>query len=492
MIEVLGPLLRDFLWFALGYFVVLNTWYLVLLALAGLEAVGEVWGAPFAGHDDIFHSPLAPAITIVVPAHNDERSIVGCVRGLLHLRYPEFEVIVVDDGSTDRTFRQLYDAFDLAEIPRVVRDDLPIVGPIASWHAPRNRERLTVVRKAGAGPADAMNVGINAARHPLVCRVGAASYPDEQTLLALAKPFIEDPVSVIAVGATIRVANGSTLEDGRVVRARMPKGWLTRIQAVEYVRSFLIGGVAWSRMRTLLFVSGVFGLFRRDVLVDIGGFDPRSRGDDLELLTRLHHRLRQAGRPYRLPFVADPCCWTQVPSTYSALARQRRRWAQTIAETISTHRGMVANPRYGLMGLLVLPYFLVFELLGALVEVAAVPALVGGLVLGLIDPTLAVLFLVSGLGYATLLSILALAIEDFSYHRYRSWRDLALTTIAALVENLGYRQLDAWWRLRGLPRLFRRRRPDLGSLFTDGERRTQVAGAGSPGHPQASVPVPAP
>ena len=458
MIDAPGALIQGFAWFALGYFVVLNTWYLGLLALAGLEALDQVRGAPFAGHDDIFHSPLAPPITIVVPARDNEASIVGCVRGLLHLRYPDFEVIVIDDGSTDQTFEQLRDAFDLAEIPRVIRNDLPTVGRILSSYAPRNREHLTVVRKQGTGSlADAMNVGINAALHPLVCRVDPGSYLDDEALLALAKPFIEDPVQVIAAGATIRVANGSTIEDGRVVDARMPKGWLARIQAVEYLRSFLIGGVAWSRMRAMLFVSGAFALFRRDVLVASGGFDPRSQGDDLELVTRLHHQFCRAGRPYRLVFVADPCCWTQVPVTHVGLARQRRRWAKSLAETVSIHRAMVAKPRYGFMGIVVLPYYLVVGLFGSLVELAAIPVLVCGYVLGYIDPTLALLLLIFGLGYATFLSIAALAVEEFSYHRYRSWRDLTLTILAAVIENLGYRQLYAWWRLRGLPHLFRRR-----------------------------------
>ena len=458
MTGALATVIRGFAWFALAYFLVLNTWYLGLVIVAALETIGTARRAPFAGHDEIFQSALAPPITVVVPARNEAATIVACVRGLLHLRYPVHEVVVIEDGSTDDTFERLREAFDLVDIPRVIRNDVPIIGRINSTHAPRNRENLVVVRKDSIGrPADAVNVGINVARYPLICRVDADSYLDRDALLAAIKPFIEDPQLVVAVGGTIRVANGSTVEDGRIVDARMPSGWLARIQTVEYLRAFLLGRVGWSRMRGMLFVSGAFGLFRRDVLVEIGGCDVVSEGDDLELVTRLHHQFRRARRRYRLSFVAEPCCWTHVPTTRAVLARQRRRWAQTLAETLWIHREMICNPRFGLMGLVVLPYYVVFEMLGAIVELVALPMFAIGLAIGIIDPNLALLFVIFGIGYAAFLSIVALAVEEFSYHRYTNWHDLGVALIAAIVENVGYRQMYAWWRIRGLVNAFRRR-----------------------------------
>ena len=458
MTGALATVIRGFAWFALAYFLVLNTWYLGLVIVAALETIGTARRAPFAGHDEIFQSALAPPITVVVPARNEAATIVACVRGLLHLRYPVHEVVVIEDGSTDDTFERLREAFDLVDIPRVIRNDVPIIGRINSTHAPRNRENLVVVRKDSIGrPADAVNVGINVARYPLICRVDADSYLDRDALLAAIKPFIEDPQLVVAVGGTIRVANGSTVEDGRIVDARMPSGWLARIQTVEYLRAFLLGRVGWSRMRGMLFVSGAFGLFRRDVLVEIGGCDVVSEGDDLELVTRLHHQFRRARRRYRLSFVAEPCCWTHVPTTRAVLARQRRRWAQTLAETLWIHREMICNPRFGLMGLVVLPYYVVFEMLGAIVELVALPMFAIGLAIGIIDPNLALLFVIFGIGYAAFLSIVALAVEEFSYHRYTNWHDLGVALIAAIVENVGYRQMYVWWRIRGLVNAFRRR-----------------------------------
>ena len=456
MTNALENLVLGFAWFSLAYFLVLNTTYLVLIMLAAFDSIDAARGATFAGHDDIFHSPLAPPITIIVPARNEAMTIVGCVGGLLHLRYPEFEVVVIDDGSDDQTFERLRDAFDLVEIPRVIRDDLPIVGLVMSTHSPRDRTDLLVVRKESIGrPADAVNLGINAARNPLVCRVDADSYLDDDALLAVAKPFVEDPQNVVAAGAAIRVANGSKVYEGRVVDAHAPPGWLARIQAVEYLRAFLLGRAGWSRLHGLLFVSGAFGLFRRDLLVEIGGMDTGSEGDDVELVLRLQHHLRRARRRYRVAFVARSCCWTQVPSTYSVLARQRRRWGQILAEALWAHRTMFVNPRYGFMGLVVLPYYLVFELLGAVVELAAFPVFILGMALGTVEPSLTLLFVVIGFGYAAFLSIMALAIEELAYPRYRGWRDLWLMFLAAILENLGYRQMYAWWRLRGVARAAR-------------------------------------
>ena len=449
--RVTDTLIQGFAWFAIGYFLVLNTWYLGLILLAARATVATARRSTFDGHEEIFHSPLAPAISIVVPCQNQERTIVSAVRGLLHLRYPALEVIVIDDGSTDETFDRLRDDFDLVEVPRVIRDDLVVVGEIGPTYAPRNREPLLLIRKASIGrDADAVNLGINAARHSLVCRVDARTSLDQDALLAIVQPFIDDPANIVAVGATIRVANGCTIEHGRVTDARLPTGWLARVQAVEYLRSFLVGRSGRARVGGMLFACGAFGLFRREVLVSIGGADVRSDGDDLELITRLHHELRRSRQPYQLAFVSEPCCWTEVPATYRTLARQRRRYSQALAQTLWTHRPMIANPRYGFQGLVVAPYYLGFELLGAVVELVALPVFVAGLLLGIVSPAVALWFVVVAIAYPTLLTILALAIEEFSYHRYQAWGDLVRAVFAALFENLGVRQLGAWWRVGGI------------------------------------------
>jgi cellulose synthase/poly-beta-1,6-N-acetylglucosamine synthase-like glycosyltransferase len=377
--------------------------------------------------------------------------IVGSTRGLLNLRYPDFEVIVVDDGSTDDTFRRLQEEFGLVEVEKVIRHKLETVGRVLSVHAPENGDPLLVIRKETMGrPADAVNTGVNAARYPLICRIDADTYLDEEALLTLAKPFIEDPERMIAAGATIRVANSCVIRSGRVIVPRVPGGWLATIQAAEYLRAFLLGRAGWSQIRGMLFISGAFGLFRRDVYELVGGFHLYTEGDDLEMTTSIHHRLRDDRRPYRIGFVSEPCSWTMVPTGYRKLAHQRARWSQILCETLWIHKVMLFNPRYGAVGLVVLPFYLIFEELSALVEILAIIVFIVGWSLGIINPVVVLLFVAAGLGYATLLTIISVITEEITYHRYGSWRNLALLIYGAFAENVGFRQVYAWWRVRGM------------------------------------------
>jgi len=450
---VLRDAVSGFNWFVLGYFLLLNSGYLVLIALASVDVTRWLRRLGFAGHEDIFANPLTPAVSVLVPAHNEELTIVDNVRAMLGLKYPEFEVVVVDDGSTDATFERLREAFGLVETWRAVADDVPTIGEVLSTHVPAGGGPLVVVRKVNAGRrSDPINVGINMARHPLVCMVDADSLLEEDALLRVVKPFIDEPRRVVAAGGVIRAANGSRVESGRVVRPAMPRGWLERVQVLEHLRSFLLGRTGWSRVGGLLIISGAFGVFRRDVLVEVGGLDLTTVGEDAELVARIHHRLRRDGRDYRITFVAEPVCWTEVPHSGRILARQRMRWSQGLAEVIWRHRGMVGNPRYGRIGLLVLPYYLAFELFGPLVELFGVVAVALAFALGMASLSFALLFAAVAFGYGAFVSVSALAVEEFSFHRYPRWRDLAVGVAAAAIENLGYRQLHAWWRLRGLAR----------------------------------------
>jgi cellulose synthase/poly-beta-1,6-N-acetylglucosamine synthase-like glycosyltransferase len=451
--------IRGFAVFSIVYFVMLNSTYLVIIMLAAGHAIGSRRRQSFAGLAEIFHSPLAPPISVVVPVCNMEDLIVGSTRGLLDLRYPEFEVVVVDDGSTDSTFARLEAEFGLVEIDKVLRDEIEMVGRIISVHAPRDGSNLLVVRKEGMGrPADAVNTGVNAAQYPVICRIDADTYLDESALLSVAKPFIEDPVRTIAAGATIRVANGCDIRAGRVTRPRVPAGWLVTIQAAEYLRSFLLGRAGWSQVRSMLFVSGAFAVYRRDIYELVGGFHLYTEGDDLEMTTSVHHRLRDDRRPYRIAFVSEPCAWTVVPESYKRLAQQRARWSQILAEALWIHRGMLFNPRYGAVGLVILPFYLIFELVSAVVEILAMAAIVVGLWAGIITPAVVLLFVAAGLGYGAFLTVISVSVEELTYHRYQSWRDFALLVYGAIAENVGYRQLYAWWRLRGIADAVLRRR----------------------------------
>jgi len=455
MTQALRDLISGFDWFVLVYFVLLNSGYLGLIAIASVDVSRWMRRLGFAGHDDIFANPLTPGVSVLVPAYNEELSIVESTRAMLALKYPEFEVIVVDDGSTDTTFERMREAFDLVEVERVIPDDVPTIGRVLSAHAPASGAPLLMVRKENAGRrSDPLNVGINAARQPLVCMVDADSLLEEEALLRVVKPFIDDP-RVVGTGGAIRAANGSTVERGRVINPRMPRRWLERVQVLEYLRSFLLGRTGWSRIGALLIISGAFGVFRREVVVEVGGLDLQTLGEDAELVTKIHRLSHEEKRGYRLAFVAEPVCWTEVPGDTGVLGRQRRRWSQGLAEILWKHRRMMLNPRYGRIGLLTLPYYLLFEAIGPIVELTGIPIVILAFVLGVANPAFVLLFAAVALGYGMFVSISALAVEEFSFRRYPRWRDLAAALLAAVAENIGYRQMHAWWRLQGLWRFVR-------------------------------------
>ena len=450
----------------LAYFFLINSSYLALIVLAGLGLVRHQRRIDFADAEETYANPFTTSVSLIIPAYNEEAGIVEAVRATLGLRYPDFEVIVVDDGSTDGTFAALRDAFDLVEIPYVVPDRVATRGPVLSVHVPRTSAApVTIVRKVnGKGKTDALNTGINFARHRLVCIVDADSILDPDALLVVAKPFADDPERTVATGGVVRIANGCTVTAGRVVRAGMPTGWLPRIQTVEYLRAFLFGRAGWSRLSSLLVISGAFGLFRRDLLLELGGLDPDCIGEDAELVVRAHRTLRDQRRGYRIRFVPEPVSWSEGPETVRVLGKQRSRWHRGLTEILLKHRGMVANPRYGRIGLFALPYYVVFEFLAPLIELCGLVLLPISLAVGAIDTGFAVRFLLIAYGYALLVSAVAIAADDYVYHRYPRWQDLGVALAAAVVENFGYRQLTAYWRLRGMWAGLRNTRSEWGVM----------------------------
>ena len=438
-------------WVLFGHVVIFDLATL-LLVLAGARRVSRTrhW-AGAEGHDETFASPLTPAVSILVPAHDEEAGILDTLSAALGQRYPALEVVLVDDGSTDRTFELVAERYALTEVTARPTAELPVDGEILSVHRATTGDPLLVIRKTSVGRrSDALNAALNHARHPLVCMVDADSLLETEALLQVSRPFVEDPDNVVASGGVIRAANGALTDRGTVVEPRLSKRWLVRIQVLEYLRTFLLGRTGWADAQALLIISGAFGLFRRDLVLEIGGMDPRSLAEDAELVVSLQEHLRAHERPHRVVFVPEPVCWTEVPETWRVLGRQRKRWSHGLGQLIWKHRRMVGNPRYGPIGLLALPFFLLFELLGPVVELLGLLSLTLSWVLGIVPAGTALAMILLALSLGTLLSITAIAVEEFTYHRYGRGRDIAALVGAALLENLWFRHVHSWYRLRGL------------------------------------------
>jgi cellulose synthase/poly-beta-1,6-N-acetylglucosamine synthase-like glycosyltransferase len=431
-----------------------NGLYLAQLVLAAQALRAE---PPTPKRDLLWrrYADAAPPIALLVPAYNEAPTIEASLRSLLALQYPHFEVVVVNDGSPDRTLQVLIEAFDLEPVER----DYDLVAPckpIRALYSSRNQPRLTVVDKENGGKADALNAAINLSRAPLVCSMDADSLLEPDALLRAVRPFLDDPERVLAVGGTIRIANGCVVEHGRVTEVRPPKNFLALLQTVEYLRAFLMARLAWSRVDSLTIISGAFGLFRREAVMQVGGYSLGTVGEDMELVVKLHRHYREAGEPYRIAFVPEPVCWTEAPETLSVLARQRARWHRGALETFVKHRDMTFNRRYGRIGTLGFGYILLVDVIGPFVETLGyllVPALWA---LGLLSHDYLFAFLAVSFAFGVVISVGALALEEAELRRFPRTRDLLMLTLAAVAENFGYRQLNNFWRLRGTWQLFRR------------------------------------
>ena len=427
----------------LGYFLLLNMFYLFLYAVSFVEISGYVRREVFSGFAELFASNYAPPVSVIVPAYNEEATISASVRSFLALQYPLFEVVVVNDGSKDRTLDVLREEFDLSESDQPVRIQLD-TQPIKSIYASAS-ERMVVVDKENGGKADALNVGICAANYPLVCCIDADIILDEDALLRLARPMIESS-KVVAVGGIVRVANGCEVEAGRVVKIATPRQSIPNFQIVEYLRAFMAGRTGWAVVNALLIISGAFGMFRRQDFIAAGGYAHDTVGEDMEVVTRIHRTMRERGEDYKVAFVTDPVSWTEVPESLKVLRRQRDRWHRGLMDTLVRHRKMLFNPRYGAVGMLAMPYFFLFEFAGPVIELLGYAALVTGFAFGFLDVQFAIAFFIAAVGLGVLLSVAAVLLEELSLNRYPRWFDILKLTGYSILENFGYRQLNTLWR----------------------------------------------
>jgi len=401
------------------------------------------------------YADLAPPVSVIAPAYNEELSIAESVRALLALEYPEHEVIVVNDGSKDQTLAKMIAEFDMVPSDRTqvaVLQTTKIVGVYESAKYPN----LLLVDKENGRKADAANAGIGFARTPLVCIIDADSIIEPDGLLRAAEPYMTDDDSLVAVGGAIRIANGCEVVGGSLRRIGIPKTMIPRFQVVEYLRAFLTARVANAHTGTLMLISGAFGMFRRSVLVEIGGYRHDTLGEDLELVVRLHRHMREKGMSYRIDFVPEIVCWTEAPTGWGGLRNQRARWQQGALETLIRHRVMIGNPRYGRIGLLAMPQIVLEDVIGPPSEIMGYILLPVAWSLGILAPDLALAFLCLTFLFGTALSIGTLALEEVQLRRTPSASDLAKIAAAAILENFGYRQANMAFRIIGIKRHFRK------------------------------------
>ncbi len=443
-------------WVVLGFVALVVSHYLVGAVIA-LVALVRFRQRQASFHvEDASVAAAVPGVTLLVPMYNEGVVAVEAVHALLGVAYPTKEVLVIDDGSKDDTLARLIEAFDLVPAPRPLLAPNVPHEPVHASYRSRQRPELWVIAKTNGGSkADAVNAGLAYCRTPLFCMLDGDSLLAPDALHRAVRPFLED-TRTIAVGGTVGIVNGCRVRHGQVQDVRMPKAWLARFQVLEYLRAFASARVAWDHVGALLIVSGAFGLFRRDAVIELDGLDDETVGEDMELILRLHRAYRESGRPYRVAYAPDAVSWTECPETASVLGNQRDRWHRGLAQILWRHKRMLFNPRYGKAGLLAFPAYVFIELLGPVVEGLGYIGLAVAVAFGVVDVPLALLLLALAFVLGLAQSIAAVALEQIAFHRYTRLRDLWMLFLLSVVENLGYRQMTVFWRLRGLVSYFRK------------------------------------
>lgn len=430
----------------------------LILVIVGWYAVNHyVRMRPLRDYRHVGTSDLSMPVSILVPGYNEELSIVESVRSLLATQFSQLEVIVINDGSKDGTLAVLQDVFKLVQIERTPRSGLPTEAVRAVYASPLD-PRVIVIDKVNGGKADALNAGINYAQFPLVSSIDADTMLDAGALARLVWEFQSHPETV-ATGGIVRIANGSTVKDGRLVSIATPhRQFMANVQIVEYLRAFLGGRLGWSRLGMLLIISGAFGLFRRDVLVNAGGYNTDTITEDAELVLRIRKYQADHDLPCRITFFPDPICWTEAPTTVKSLVKQRDRWQRGLGETLIRHRSMLFRKKYGRIGWVALPYFWAFEFLEPLITVTGMIITPLAILFGFGSIPVYLLMIAFAFAYGYFISMIIILLEERAFRRYPNWQDLRRMTIVAFLENFGFRQWQSFVRMRAMFRIRSRRR----------------------------------
>lgn len=426
--------------FVFSYFLIVNVFYIVLIIVSRHRLKEFV---KIVNGDITLIGDYTKPISLLVPAYNEQETIIDNIYSLLNLNYPKFEVVVINDGSKDETLEKIIEHFKLRLIDMEIDGKVyssEIKGVYSSFELPN----LVVIDKINGGKADALNAGINVSRYPLFCAIDADSVIEKDALLRIVKPFLKYE-ETIAVGGIVRIANGCEIKEGKLLNARVPKKAIEKFQIIEYFRAFLTSRIGWQQLNALLIISGAFGLFKKSAVVEVGGYK-KTIGEDMELTLRMHEHFIRNKIKYRVDFTSDAVCWTQAPDRMKGLKNQRIRWHRGLMDTMLKHKKMLLNPKYGNVGMLSMPYFIFVELLGPVIEMLGYVIMAISLYLGILSKNIVFIFLMAYL-FGIFFSFSAILFEEISYKRYKGIKEVLSLFVISLLEQFIYRQITVFWRV---------------------------------------------
>lgn len=461
-----------------GYESLVFAYGIVLLAIYALLAVFSLLAIRRYLRRDrsidfgtILESPLAPGISVVAPAFNEGLTIISNVRSLLTLNYPLFEVVIINDGSTDNTLIQMIEEFQLKKVDFAYDEKIrtmPVRGLYKSENPAYNR--LLVIDKVnGKAKADAVNAGINASSFPYFLCTDVDCILHKDTLLKLIKPIMDEGnTRVIATGATLRMVNSCEVDEGVVTRVRPPRNLLARFQEMEYIRAFVLGKMGWSFINAVPNVSGGLGMFDKEIAVKAGGYDAKSFGEDMELVTRMCRFMLDNKQPYAIRSIPETLCWTEGPTTLKVFMRQRTRWSRGLAQLMFAHRRMFFNPSYGKMGWLVYPYNFFFELLAPIIEITGMAYYIMLIIMGQINWPFAVILLILCYSYSIMIATLAVLWDQLTSRYYKTWKEVLYVCSVSTLEMILYHPLVVLFAIRGYYFFLTNRKHSWGNMQRQG------------------------
>ncbi len=395
--------------------------YIILAIISAFETVNYMKKNSFVNYTKILSSPISPSISIIAPAYNESLNIVENVRSLLSNHYVNYDVIIVNDGSKDDSLEKLIAAYDLVKVDYLINNQIPTKPLRQGVFKSTNPafEKLIVVDKENGGKADALNFGLNISTNRYVACIDVDCLLLEDALQKMIKPFLESTdEKVIAAGGVIRIANSCKIKDGKLIDINLPKNRIVRGQILEYLRAFLLGRMAWSKLNGLLVISGAFGLFDKKIALEVGGYDTKTVGEDMEIIVRMRRYMEEKKVKYRVAYIPDPLCWTEAPDTYKIFISQRNRWTRGTIETLKKHRKIGFNPEYKALGTISYPYWFLFERMAPIVEFLGLSYFLILILNRNVVWIYAISFLVTAYLFTVLFSIITIITEELTYHQY--------------------------------------------------------------------------
>ena len=409
----------DFIFFSFAIAAVAS--YIILAIISAFETVNYMKKNSFVNYTEILSSSISPSISIIAPAYNESLNIVENVRSLLSNHYVNYDVIIVNDGSKDDSLEKLIAAYDLVKVDYLINNQLPTKPLRKGVFKSTNPafEKLIVVDKENGGKADALNFGLNISTNKYVACIDVDCLLLEDSLQKMIKPFLESTdEKVIAAGGVIRIANSCKIKDGKLLDINLPKSGLVKAQILEYLRAFLLGRMAWSKLNGLLVISGAFGLFDKKIALEVGGYDTKTVGEDMEIIVRMRRHMEEKKVKYRVAYIPDPLCWTEAPDSHKIFISQRNRWTRGTIETLKKHKKIGFNRQYNSLGMISYPYWFLFERVAPIIEVLGLFYFIALIVYDFVVWEYAISFLVFAYLFNVLFSIITIITEELTYHQY--------------------------------------------------------------------------